>query len=267
MTAGAGATSDALHEQGFAHFGFLTADQVAAARSIASSLDIDPTSGFYASNVHARRADATAVRDALLDALAPAVARTLPGRRAVKAVVLAKGPVGNNWVNVHQDWDYVDEREHRGAVLWCPLQDTGEVDGLLHVIPGSHRWLGNRRGSGAFPMPYERHDALLSTLGEGLETAAGEAVIYDNAALHYSPPNDGDHLRLVIGLVIVPDDAPIIHLHSPDGSTAELFAVDPAIFTSRPFGERPDGTPSETLGVGPRTIEEEDIRALVAGRR
>ncbi len=264
MITGRTSLDDELDDRGFARFGFLTGAEVEGATQIASTLAIDPASGFYASNVHAARHQAAAARDRLLDLVSRAVDRTLPGRRAVKAVVLAKGPVGDNWVGVHQDWDYVDERHHRGHVLWCPLVDTRAIDGLLHVIPGSHRWLDNRRGSGAFPLPFQRHEEALRRIGVAADTAAGEAVMYDNAALHFSPPNDGVALRLVLGLVVVPDDATIVHLHSTDGATADLFEVDPATFTNRPFGERPEGFPVDRIPVGPATIDEDALGALIA---
>ncbi|MGN6694207.1 MAG: phytanoyl-CoA dioxygenase family protein, partial [Aquihabitans sp.] len=242
--------ADLLASAGAASFGFLGSDEVRAARAIADSLHIDPDTPFYTSNAHADRDDATRVSDQLLELTAGAVARTLPGRRAVTAVVLAKGACGNNWVNPHQDWDYVDERLHRAHVLWCPLGDVGAADGPLHVIPGSHRWSDHRRGSGAFPMPFEPFNDVLTTAGEAFELHAGEAVMYDHAAVHYSPPNDGSGTRLVIGLVIVPVEATVIHLHSTDGQTAERFAVDPAFFTTAPFMSRPPGPADAIVPIG-----------------
>lgn len=250
-----------LRTDGFAKVGLLDSSEVAAATRVAAPLSIPDDAGFWTTNVHASRQEATAASEALLDIGRAAARRALPGQRPIWAALLAKGPCGDNWVMPHQDWDYVDERVHRSAVLWCPLVDTSTRDGLLHVVAGSHRWIDNRRGSGLFPEPFAPHLDLLTSEGTGLEVEAGQAIAYDGGALHYSPPNEGDRLRLVMGLVLVPDDASPVHLHSIDGRAADLFHVDPRIFTDRPFRARPPGDPAEEVPFGTTSISEGTLRA------
>ena len=246
--------------QGFASVAFLDEGCCEEARRLLDGLGLDPEVGFFASNVHADRADATHIDRVLRELAQPAVERTLPGHVAFKGVLIAKGPTGHNWVGVHQDWEYVDERRHRAYVIWCALQDTDVGDGTMHVVAGSHRWLGNHRGSGSFPEPFAAvSDMLVTDHATALPLRAGDAVVYDNRLLHFTPPNDGDRLRAVVAVAVAPAGAPIIHEHSLDGVTAAVREVDPVFFTAEPFGSIPPGAPDRVLDVRAADVSGADV--------
>jgi len=48
---------------------------------------------------------------------------------------------------VHQDMTLVDESKFSGINIWVPLVDLTEKNGVLQVLPGSHRIFPRYRGS------------------------------------------------------------------------------------------------------------------------
>ena len=53
---------------------------------------------------------------------------------------ITKWPGPNGAFPPHQDPTLVDERHHTGVTIWAPLDDVGPENGMLHVVPGSHRF-------------------------------------------------------------------------------------------------------------------------------
>lgn len=150
------------------------------------------------------------------------------------------GEEGRSEVVLHQDWSYLDEREVRGALVWCPLVDTTEENGWLQVVPGSHRITDRPRGTGLIPWPFAEVEAELREQLEPLPMRAGEVVVYDGALIHCSPPNRTDEDRPVLGLGLAPVGWPMLHFHSSDGRVLERFEVTDAFYLTHALGGRPE---------------------------
>jgi hypothetical protein len=252
-----------LDSQGYAVVSLLDTDETAAARALTDDLDVPDDVGFYAMNQAAPRDIAVRTDLALQSIGQGAVDRVLPGFRVFKGVPVIKGARGDNPVGLHQDWEYVDERYHRGYVIWAPLDGATSAEGGLHVIPGSHRWLDNHRGSG-FADPFEGvADEIIRRASVPVDLEPGQAVIYDNALLHHSPPNRGSRQRVAVAFAVAPPGAPVVHLHTTDGRQAEVFEV-PAnddFFTREPFGSRPSWSPSRVVEIDQAPVTVADLDA------
>lgn len=233
--------SSSLDEDGFVVTDLLGPDAVAALVDLWASLDLDEEVGFYATSAHGARDMARRVDQEIKRIVADAVACRLPDHKPFLGSFLVKGATGHNWVDLHQDWIYAEEPPHRSIVAWCPLVGMGPEDGVLHVVPGSHRWLQRPRGSGPLPDLFGPRQARLwpHAVGTGLD--AGSAVVYDAAALHGSPPNDGARTRLAVGIALAPAQARLLHVHSVDGVTGDVYEIDEAYYTIAPFASRPAG--------------------------
>ena len=222
--------------------------------------------GFYAMNQQAPRDVAVRTDIALQEIGQEAIDRVLPGYRVFKGIPVIKGARGDNPVGLHQDWEYVDERYHRGFVVWAPLDGATSREGGLHVIPGSHRWLDNHRGSG-FPDPFaDVADEIVRRASVPVDLEPGQAVIYDNALLHHSPANCGERTRVAIALAIAPPGASVVHFHTTDGQQAEVFEV-PAnddFFTREPFGSRPGWHPARVVEIARPPVSLADLDTWLA---
>lgn len=72
--------------------------------------------------------------------------------------------------------------------IWCPIVPVNQENGVLNVIPKSHRFLNNLRHP-CLDWPLAKEIKALDKLGKGFDLRAGEAIIYDARLIHGSPPN------------------------------------------------------------------------------
>lgn len=202
--------------------------------------------------------------------IVPKLAPYLRDYHAVVGNYVTKEPDRDDTaVPIHQDWTFVDEARLHSLNVWCPLIDTTPENGRLHLFKGSHRLLPVLRGP-FFPSPYVTHARMIASryLTE-LPLRAGEAVIYDHALVHASPPNRSGKPRPAANLALVPAEADMIHAYiDPEDPLGrpEIFGVDETFFLSNIIGERPRGVPS--LGfVDPIASVDADRLSLLCEHR
>ena len=152
-------------------------------------------------------------------------------------VLIDYKPVSSNFItkkssdskmNFHQDWSFIDESTGKCSLnTWCPLVDTFHDNGNLVVVPGSHNLNYQARTSNYHYSPYDPYQDCLKELGKEIPTAAGEAIIFDNALLHGSPPNITGTNRLTVSLLSIPkEESIIIHHITGDKKNIYLYKVD-----------------------------------------
>lgn len=106
---------------------------------------------------------------------------------------LPDGPDERSDIPVHQDNGYGRLEPMTDVTVWVPLVDTDEVNGGLHVIPGSHE-------GGLLPHePAGVNPVLVESAAPGtpvpLALRAGEGVAFTGLTLHGSGPNRGPAVR------------------------------------------------------------------------
>ncbi|MEM7105962.1 MAG: phytanoyl-CoA dioxygenase family protein [Bacteroidota bacterium] len=122
--------------------------------------------------------------------------RFLKDVKVVCGSFIVKAPGPDSIMQVHQDMTLVDESEFTGINIWCPLIDLTKTNGVLFVLKGSHRIYPSYRGA-TIPGIYESVQTEIIDYMEPLFLKAGEAVIFDQSIIHYSPPNMSDKARIV----------------------------------------------------------------------
>lgn len=233
----------ALEGPGYTTIPLLDAGALTRVRALWDLLAVPADTAYYTTNVHASRAVARAV-DLELKAIAgPRAEQALPGFTPFLAAFISKGAHSGS-VELHPDWTYTDERRHRTYLFWCPLVDTDVDNGTLGVVPGSHRWMDGLRGSGDFPNAVEAVGDQLRERLVPVPLRAGEAIVYDAALIHGSPPNHSDWPRTAMALAVAPVGAGLVHFHRRPGGPTDGYAIDDAWYTVQPFGEPPAGYPS-----------------------
>ncbi len=141
---------------------------------------------------------------------------------------------GDAEVLVHQNWSHVDEKHFRSYSIWIPLQKTDDCNGTIEVIPGSHKLFTPLRGIN-MEHPYSHPFKIIGNdvKKEYMVTiplTVGQAVIFDDALLHYTGPNKSENDRLAVQLIIKPRAAKGLfyykHREITNGNNVEVFEAD-----------------------------------------
>lgn len=112
--------------------------------------------------------------------------------------------------------------------IWCPLIDLHGNNGVLEILPQSHRLFFTYRGS-SLPDIYDDVKQEIRAYLKPMPLKAGEAIIFDQSIIHYSPPNLSDQERVVINTFVAHRDAEIrICYHDKEMATnkVQVFAQD-----------------------------------------
>jgi ectoine hydroxylase-related dioxygenase (phytanoyl-CoA dioxygenase family) len=121
---------------------------------------------------------------------------------------IVKAPDQSSELIMHQDMTLVDENKYSGVNIWCPLIDLNSTNGAIQLIPKSHRFYKTYRGS-TLPDIYDNVKTEIKSLMQPLYLKKGEAVIFDQSIIHYSPANLSNEERPVINTFITSKEARI----------------------------------------------------------
>ncbi len=125
---------------------------------------------------------------------------------------------------LHQDNTFVEEGEHPGITLWCPLVDVGEHNGWLGVVPGSHHLDNPYREPS--PLPYPQYvDVIEANYLQYLPMRAGHALFMDNRLIHGSTPNLSGAMRPVAAGVAIPKESPLLCCYAEEAADAKTVHV------------------------------------------
>jgi Phytanoyl-CoA dioxygenase (PhyH) len=159
----------------------------------------------------------------------------------MKGAFQVKPPGSASQLDPHQDSTIVDESQYFGVYAWIPLVDTDATNGMLYVLPGSHKFGVTMRSLNVpWPLMPLREQMFKHMIPVPLK--AGEVVFFDHACVHYSPPNHGDKLRVAVTATIKPKAASMIH-HFIDEVTpkgmVEIYATDEHFWNEFDIMKRP----------------------------
>ncbi len=126
---------------------------------------------------------------------------------------------------IHQNWTFVEEDKFTSLVIWIPLQDVDDSNGGMSFIPASDQWNKGIRGNNITWQYESQKDKLLKDLIP-LSMKAGDAVIFDDATIHYTSPNANKKPRIAIAQVMIPKAAqPIFYNLNPQTKQLEKYAI------------------------------------------
>jgi len=172
--------------------------------------------------------------------LHPYVSEILNEFRPLGASFLCKTPGENSKMPVHQDWTIVDELNFGSYTIWIPLVDVDELNGAMKVLPGSHKFSSTLR-SPTLPGSFKEVENEIYDLMEWVKIKAGQAIVFNHALLHASPPNFSQSDRVVATYGFIPTDAEMSFFHQQKDGIVEQYAVNDDFFiTYNNIGEAPE---------------------------
>jgi hypothetical protein len=141
--------------------------------------------------------------------------------KVVCASYIVKTPGPDSGMSIHQDMSLVDESKYTGINIWVPLIDLTVKNGTLFILPGSHRIFPTYRGSSIREFFSDVMDDMIDYL-HPVYVKAGQAVIFDQSIIHYSPPNFSDEIRIVTNTYFCHKDTEF-RTYFWDNTTEEKF--------------------------------------------
>jgi ectoine hydroxylase-related dioxygenase (phytanoyl-CoA dioxygenase family) len=167
------------------------------------------------------------IQSAIFDVVFPKIKNQLCDYSPVFANFMVKNPTGDNFLQLHADWAYTEEKEYRTASIWIPLVDVNKQNGCLGVIEGSHAFMNKVRGPGIQQNNFNRDKIWVKKYGKLLPVNAGDAIVFDHALLHYSLANETNSARPALNMSVVPRQAALLHYCIPDDTNEiEKYSVD-----------------------------------------
>lgn len=154
---------------------------------------------------------------------------------------LIKPPSNISSLSPHQDSAHTNEFEYFSVYVWIPLQDVNVKNGAVKVLAKSHQ-LDIKQRSLNVPWILEEHKEILEKYMQTLEMKAGQALIFDAALIHSSPPNLSQKIRVAVNFYIHPKGHPFSHYytdHETPKGKVEVYSVRPEFYYSEDFESKP----------------------------
>ena len=236
-----------FEDNGYVRFPFLDAEEVAILKHFYNQNPSAFEKGFHPTMFHPSVDYRKMMDEKIRMAVAPKLPGLLNGYYPLYGNFMLKEPGEESAMKLHQDWTYVDETKTQSLAIWFPLQDLDDTNGVLQMVPGSHRINNIIRGPGIFEPYHEVHDYLIENCLESIYLKAGEAIVWDHRVLHCSPANLSHQKRISVTAILIPEGEEVFHCYQADdaGHTQiEKFKVDNAFFMNYEIGKKPLGVPS-----------------------
>ena len=218
--------------------------------------------------IHSRPEFRRQAFDLISSVLGPEAQKVLVGYRPLIANFVNKLP-GTGVVPTHQNLSVVDESRYASVSVWVALVDCVLDNGAMSLLEGSHRSLRSRRGMWAYQAFGGIEQGIIDELLTRVEVPAGHAVILDDALVHYSPPNQTDHRRLAIQLVMAPQEVKTLwHQQigtNEDGLDVQVWEIDERFFFEFWHGDGDDryGQKVDRITVPSVSLAIEDLQELL----
>lgn len=199
---------DQFNDNGFVVLEFLNETEIEYINQLYNKLHPDGVTGFYTSTFAKDTDYRKIVDEEIKHLMKRGLEKYFIDYKVYCGSFIVKAPGQKSELILHQDMTLVDESRFTGTNIWIPLIDLTTKNGAIEVLPKSHRLFKTYRGS-SLPDIYDGMVAEVKTLLRPCYLKAGEAIIFDQSIIHYSPPNLSEEVRPVINTFVTHKDASI----------------------------------------------------------
>lgn len=213
-----------LNREGIVEIPFMSAEALAALvdlyHTMHPQVPAGPIKGFYVSVHSADINYKEKIRAEIDRIILPFCDKHFKDYTCVISSMLVKSASPESELVFHQDWNAVDESKYACYTLWIPLIDTTVENGTLFAAKRTHR-LGPTYRNSALPSIYANIGDTITKYLVPFEVKAGNAILFNKAILHQSPPNFSKQVRPTVVSTIIPDSADyMIYAHSDESADA-----------------------------------------------
>ena len=219
-----------LKNQGYVVLPMLTAEEVQVFQTLYDKWHTETPERFYKSYFSTDAAYREEVEAEVLRVFVPKLKEHFHDFKAFGGMFVIKPKGDPGHIPAHQDWSFVDEKQHWSINLWCPLIDTTGDNGNMQMLPGSHLFMETLRGFGTPEVYAHLKDDITPHLVD-VPLKAGECVFFYHGIVHCSPENFKETPRVSLGLSMVQKDAAMRYAYLKEGNEkADLYNVNPEFY-------------------------------------
>ena len=219
---------DQLNHNGFVVLDFLNEEETEALLELYNAKHPEGVNGFYTSTFATDTDYRKEVDAAIRFRMQRSLEHYFSDYKVHCGSFIVKGADEKSVLKMHQDMTLVDESVFTGINIWIPLIDLTTENGAIEVLPRSQRLFKTYRGA-SLPDIYDGMEARVHQVMTPLYLKKGQAVIFDQSIIHYSPANRSGKVRPVINTFITHQDAGIriCYWDKTTPNEIELFEQDP----------------------------------------
>lgn len=168
---------------------------------------------------------------------------------------IVKQPGPESYLHIHQDMTLVDESYFTGINVWTTTIDLTTENGVLYLLPGSHRFFPTYRGH-TLPGFYDPIQEEIKDYMIPYYLKAGQAIIFDQSIVHFSTPNISKDIRIATNVFIAHKEAKFqICYHDKQNEEfngkVEIFEQDSSFMTNyEQFGKDIFKRPEQGKSLG-----------------
>ena len=242
-----------FEENGFVVIDFYNNEEISKLNKFFYSLQDVPKDGFFPTTFFQNKQMRDKVDNYVVEIGNRSIENIFKDIKIVHGSFIIKNSDKKSELRLHQDMSLVDESKFSGANIWIPLIDLTVTNGALYVLPKSHRIFPTYRGA-SIPNMYDKHTNFILPYLTPLYLKAGQAVIFDQSIIHYSPPNLSGKIRITTNIFITQKDA-AYRMYYCDNTRAtdsiEIFEQDDDFMTKfMQFGYNIYDRPSIGKSIG-----------------
>ncbi|XGB41803.1 MAG: phytanoyl-CoA dioxygenase family protein [Nodosilinea sp. LVE1205-7] len=189
------------------------------------------TTSYLDSDIALRKQISKIVRETL----SPHIDTLLEDYRILACGLFVKAPKGG-WLDLHYHPTVVEDLQHWVIDIWCPLQATDFANGTFCAVPGSHKIFPRIiECSPQDPPFYQGYgEEIRHQYSVAIPAKPGEAVLFEDSLLHWSPQNLTDSPRYALHCTCIPREATAVYIYlNPGDSKFEIYEVTDQFFIER----------------------------------
>ncbi|MBI3519100.1 MAG: methyltransferase domain-containing protein [Bacteroidetes bacterium] len=220
-----------LTELGYTQFPLLDLTGIEKLKNYYRAYQAEDPQHFY-SSTHSPNFDFRKnTSDFIKQVIEPYIAKHLDNYKLLGGAFVVKPAHGKGILQAHQDWNLVDESLDRSYNLWIPLIDVSEANGAIYVLDKSHNKIQTYRGPHISSV-FKNIEQQLWPYLKILPMKEGEALFYDHALLHGSPPNNSSEHRIGVVIGVVKQDTDLL-LYANDNGEIKSYDCDENFFLKK----------------------------------
>lgn len=202
-----------LYELGFDKLTIATAEQIEQLKQLFQKyFEHHSVSGIMVTHNQNQADQSIEISRSIQQILGDTIQHTFPDFDFFVAHFIVKQAQCHNELQLHQDWNIVDEKKYKSYQIWIPLDVSYPENGGLFFIPRSHLFHPHFR-SGSLGKPLIPINKNIFPYLSYFRLFPGEAAIFHNAIFHGSFSNATPENRVAVLINIVEKNAPTEYFH------------------------------------------------------